>query len=59
MREPQGGFILKCAFHSVDVRSSAFNAVERFSADSFANVMEPMLPLHVVDPSGSCKEEWS
>src|SRR5688500_12251275 len=58
-REPQwraftrARFTLKCPFHSVSHPHAGRNAVACFSVDSFANVMEPMLPLHVVDPSGS------
>src|SRR5689334_11607354 len=46
-------FILKRAFQSVGLRIPAVGPSRGFPADSFANKMEPMLPLHVVDPSGS------
>ena len=46
-------FILKCPFHFVDMHVPVCNGSSAFSADSFANLMEPMLLFHIVDPSGS------
>ena len=53
MRLHDALFILKSAFHFVDMHIPVCSGSSAFSAASFAYPMEPMLLCHTVDPSGS------